>query len=137
MGEQILKNYINGEWIPSTGGSVSVENPATGEEIAIAPVSTAAEADAAIDAAAVAFKTWRSVPVAKRAAYLYDLLYIMKEREAEIVETLVRENGKSIPDSVAELKRTIENIETACGMPVLQQGDRVIGCSEGIDGEVI
>ena len=137
MSDITLKNYVNGEWLDSKGTLVDVENPATGEAFARVPLSTAEEADAAIEAARTAFLTWRNVPVAKRAGYLFDLLFIMKQREDELVETLVRENGKSIPDGIAELKRTVENVETACGMPVLQQGDRVIGCSDGIDGEVI
>lgn len=45
--------------------------------------------------------------------------------------------GKSIPDAIAELKRVFENIEVACGMPVLQQGEKLIGSSFDIDGEVL
>ncbi|MHC4325869.1 MAG: aldehyde dehydrogenase family protein, partial [Planctomycetota bacterium] len=50
---------------------------------------------------------------------------------------LVEEMGKSLPDARAEMKRIFENIEVACGMPVLQQGDKLIGASYDIDGEVI
>jgi hypothetical protein len=45
--------------------------------------------------------------------------------------------GKSLTDARAEMKRVLENCEVACGMPVLQQGDKLIGCSFGIDGEVM
>ena len=47
------------------------------------------------------------------------------------------EMGKSVPDAQAEMKRALENIEVGCGMPVLQQGDKMIGASWDIDGEVL
>ena len=50
---------------------------------------------------------------------------------------MVEEMGKSLPDARAEIKRVFENIEVACGMPVLQQGDKLIGSSFDIDGEVL
>jgi malonate-semialdehyde dehydrogenase (acetylating)/methylmalonate-semialdehyde dehydrogenase len=61
----------------------------------------------------------------------------MEADEDELARVLVEEMGKSLPDARAELKRAFENIETACGMPVLQQGDKLIGGSFDIDGEVI
>src|SRR4030065_1531704 len=50
---------------------------------------------------------------------------------------MVAEMGKSLPDARAEMKRVFENCEVACGMPVLQQGDKLIGTSFDIDGEVL
>jgi malonate-semialdehyde dehydrogenase (acetylating)/methylmalonate-semialdehyde dehydrogenase len=47
------------------------------------------------------------------------------------------ENGKSLPDARAEVKRALENTQVACGMPVLQQGDKLIGGAKDIDGEVL
>jgi len=55
----------------------------------------------------------------------------------EVARVLVEEMGKSIPDGIAEMKRIYENVESACGMPILQQGDKLIGASFDIDGEVI
>ena len=45
--------------------------------------------------------------------------------------------GKSLPDARAEMKRTVQNIEAACSMPIVQHGDKMIGSASGIDGEVI
>jgi malonate-semialdehyde dehydrogenase (acetylating)/methylmalonate-semialdehyde dehydrogenase len=61
----------------------------------------------------------------------------LRENEEKISRVLVAEMGKSLPDARAEMKRTFENIEVACGMPGLQQGDKLIGSSYGIDGEII
>jgi len=133
-----LKNYINGQWVePETKGRLDVENPSTGEVLAETPLSTGAEADRAVDAAAAAFPAWSQTPVARRVQYLYRLVALLRENEEDIARTLVCEMGKSLPDARAEMKRVFENCEVACGMPVLQQGDKLIGCSFGIDGEVI
>lgn len=135
---EVLKNYVNGQWItPENDGYIDVENPTTGEIIAKSPFSTTEETNRAIDAAAEAFKTWSRTPVARRVEPLYKLATILRENEETVARVLVRENGKSLPDARAEMKRIYENVEVACGMPVLQQGDKLIGSSFGIDGEVI
>lgn len=133
-----VRNYIDGKWIaPGTDRGLDVENPATGEIIGRVPLSTGEDVRSAVRAAAGAFRSWKNVPASRRTEYLHVLLDLFRRHEDEITRILVRENGKSIPDSSAELKRTIENVETACAMPVLQQGDKAIGCSTGIDGEVM
>ncbi|MHC4371502.1 MAG: aldehyde dehydrogenase family protein, partial [Planctomycetota bacterium] len=133
-----VENYINGQWVtPDNSGHLNVENPSTGEIIARTPLSTAAETNRAVDAAAEAFKSWSRTPVARRVQPLLRLGSLLRENEEPIARTLVEEMGKSLPDARAEMKRIFENIEVACGMPVLQQGDKLIGSSYDIDGEVI
>jgi malonate-semialdehyde dehydrogenase (acetylating)/methylmalonate-semialdehyde dehydrogenase len=135
---KVVKNYIGGEWVEADcSGYLDIENPSTGEVIGKVPLSTPAEANRAVEAARSAFTEWGRMPVARRVAYLYALRNILRENEEKISRTLVAEMGKSLPDARAEMKRTFENIEVACGMPVLQQGDKLIGSSYGIDGEVI
>jgi len=113
------------------------ENPSTGEILAKTPLSTPAEANRAVEAAYEAYQSWRNLPVARRVKPLYKLVDLLRQNEDKIVRVLVSEMGKSIPDAAAEMKRAYENIEVACGMPVLQQGDKLIGASFGIDGEVM
>ncbi len=133
-----VENYVNGQWVtPDNNGYLNVENPSTGEMIARTPLSTVAETNRAIDAAAEAFKSWSRTPVARRVQPLSRLGSLLRENEEKIARTLVEEMGKSLPDARAEMKRIFENIEVACGMPVLQQGDKLIGSSYDIDGEVI
>lgn len=133
-----VKNYANGQWTePENSGYLDVENPCTGEIIGKTPLSTVAEVNRTIEAAAKAFKDWSQTPVARRVQPLYKLDALLRENEEAIARTLVEEMGKSLPDARAEMKRIFENIEVACGMPVLQQGDKLIGASYDIDGEVI
>ncbi len=135
---KILKNYINGQWVEAENeGLIDIENPSTGEILAQNPLSTTAEANRAISAAAEAFKTWSHTPVSRRVQPLFKLVELLKQHEDDIARVLVAEMGKSMADARAEMKRVLENCEVACGMPVLQQGDKLIGCSYGIDGEVI
>ena len=133
-----MKNYVNGKWVESAATqALDVENPSTGEIIAQVPLSTADEATQAIEAAAAAFPDWSATPVARRAQPLFKLASLLRENEDKISRVLVAEMGKSLPDASAEMKRAIENAEVACGMPIMQQGDKVIGCSAGIDGDVL
>jgi malonate-semialdehyde dehydrogenase (acetylating)/methylmalonate-semialdehyde dehydrogenase len=138
MGLRTIKNYISGRWAAAESTDhIDVNNPSTGEVIARAPLSTAEQANSAIEAAAEAFKTWSRTPVARRTKPLYRLVALIEQNEEEIARTLVKEMGKSLPDARAEIKRTLENCEVACGMPVLQMGDVLTGCSYDIDGQVL
>lgn len=138
MSIKIVKNYVNGLWREGENtGYLDVENPSTGEILAKTPFSTTEETNSAIQAAAEAYKTWSQTPVARRVKPLYDLATILRNNEMEVARVLVEEMGKSIPDGIAEMKRIYENVESACGMPILQQGDKLIGASFDIDGEVI
>lgn len=133
-----IRNYVNGAWVkPECAGYIDVDNPSTGEVIAQTPLTTAEETNRAIEAAHAAYLSWKDVPVARRVLYLYDLLAMLRKDEEKIARTLAEEMGKSLPDARAEMKRVFENIEVACAMPVLQQGDKLIGASFDIDGEVI
>ncbi|MHC4172669.1 MAG: CoA-acylating methylmalonate-semialdehyde dehydrogenase [Planctomycetota bacterium] len=133
-----VKNYINGRWAEAQNVSyLDIENPSTGKVIARTPLSTKEEANRAIEAAAEAYEGWSKTPVARRVKPLYKLVGLIEQNEEEIARTLVEEMGKSLPDARAEVKRTLENCEVACGMPVLAMGDILSGCSYGIDGEVL
>lgn len=135
---KVLKNYVNGQWIdPQNNGFIEVENPSTGEILAQNPLSTTDETNRAIDAAAKAYVEWSQTPVSRRVQPLYRLVKLLGDNESKITRVLSAEMGKSVADATAEMKRVLENVEVACGLPVLQQGDKLIGCSYGIDGEVI
>lgn len=133
-----IKNYVNGRWIePENRGYLDVESPSTGEILAEVPLSTAAAMNRAVEAAAAAYSEWSRTPVYRRCEPILKLAQLFRASEEEICRVLVAEQGKSLPDARAEIKRLVENCEVACGMPVMSQGDKVIGCSFDIDGEVL
>ena len=133
-----LHNYVRGEWYEPRGARwLDVENPSTGGIIAQVPLSSAEDTNAAIAAARTAFPGWATTPVDKRVAPLFKLAGMIRDNRELLARSITEENGKSLADARAEVDRTLENVETSCGMPVLQQGDKLIGAAPGIDGEVI
>ena len=133
-----LRNYVDGAWNEPAGRDLlDVENPSTGGTIARVPLSSAADLDAAVAAARAAFPAWSTTPVDKRVAPLFRLAALIRDNRETVARQITEENGKSLPDARAEVDRTLENVETACGMPILQQGDKLIGAAPGIDGEVV
>ncbi len=133
-----IRNYVAGEWRePDASGTLDVENPSTRAIIGRVPLSTAAEVDSAVTAAGRAFEGWSVTPVTRRVEPLFRLLRMLQENEETISRTLTEEMGKSLPDARAEMKRVYQNIEAACGAPILQNGESMIGTATGIDGETI
>jgi len=138
MNDSALKNYVGGKWIsPENYGLLDVEQPSTAEVIGRVPLSTAEETDRAIQAAREAYREWSTLPVSRRCELLWQLTNRIRESGPELARLISRENGKSLPDAMAEVKRALENAEVACSMPVLQQGDKMPGASMDIDGEVL
>ena len=138
MSTRILKNYVGGKWVDAeNSGYLDVENPSNGKVLAKVPLTTPKAVNDAIAVAAEAFKSWGKAPVARRVQPIFKLASLMRDNEDRIARTLTEEMGKSLNDARAEMKRAIENVEVACGMPVLQQGDKLIGGSFNIDGEVL
>ncbi len=135
---QTLCNYVAGQWREAERtGELDIENPSTGEILGRVPLSAKTEVDRAASAAAAAFAEWRRTPVSQRVRPLFQLVERLRSREEDIARTLVAENGKSLADARAEMKRAFENIETACAMPLLQQGDKLVDGARDIDGEVL
>ena len=119
-----LRNYINGEWQrPEAGESLAVTDPATQEVMAEVPLSPAEEVDRAAQAAAEAFRAWRRVPAPDRIQYLFRLKDLLEEHLEEIATLITRECGKTLDESRGEMRRAIENVEVACGIPTMMQGD--------------
>lgn len=130
----VLQNYINGVWCDSSATERSrVINPATNEILAEVPLSPAADVNAAVQAAAAAFQTWRRVPVTDRVQYLFKLKALMEEHLDDLATTITLECGKIFAEAKAEMQRAIENVEVACSAPLMMQGDVSEDIARGID----
>jgi malonate-semialdehyde dehydrogenase (acetylating)/methylmalonate-semialdehyde dehydrogenase len=133
-----LRNYINGEWIDSESTrEIEVINPATAEAVALEPMSTPAEADAAIEAAQEAFWEWRQTPPITRARYMFRLKEAMEERFEELSEVVTIENGKILDEARGEVRRAIENVEVATSIPSLLMGYNAEDVAQDIDEEAL
>jgi malonate-semialdehyde dehydrogenase (acetylating)/methylmalonate-semialdehyde dehydrogenase len=134
----VAANYIGGEWRRGTSStSAAIQNPATSESLATLHLAERADTAAAIDAASAAFPMWRRVPPQERIQYLFRFKQLLHEYGEEIARMITMENGKTIVESRAELQRSIENVEVACGIPTLMQGYNLEDVASGIDEMMI
>src|SRR6266704_2276550 len=129
-----LLNYVGGEWRRSrTSEFLDVRNPATGETMVRVPLSPSDEVDEAVQAAQAAFPDWRQTPPVERIQYLFKLKRLLDEHFDEIARLTVDECGKTMAESQGELRRGIENVEVATGIPTLMIGYNVEDIARGID----
>jgi malonate-semialdehyde dehydrogenase (acetylating)/methylmalonate-semialdehyde dehydrogenase len=134
----VLANYVNGRWRHSTASEhLAVINPATAEVLARVPLSPAAEVDEAALRAADAQKEWRRVPAPERIQYLFALKTLLEEQFEEISRTITMECGKTLAEAKGEMRRAIENVEVACGIPTMMLGDFSEDIAHGIDEMMI
>ncbi len=135
---EIVLNYIGGEWRPSQADeTLDVVNPATAERIARVPLSPATEVDQAAAAASQAFPEWRHTPPVERVQPLFRLKRLLEDNLEDLARQITIECGKTLDESKAELRRALENVETACGIPLLMQGYNSEDIARGIDETMI
>jgi malonate-semialdehyde dehydrogenase (acetylating)/methylmalonate-semialdehyde dehydrogenase len=133
-----LRNYVAGAWLRSSAAEFAeVRNPATAELLARTPLSSPAEVDAAVQAAAKAFPDWRRTPPGERIQYLFRLKNLLEEHIDELSRLITTENGKTFAEAKAELRRGIENVEVACGIPMMMQGYNLEDVTPGVDETLI
>jgi betaine-aldehyde dehydrogenase len=90
-----LQNFINGELVdPADGQTEEIVNPATGEQIAEAPLSTEEDVDRAVKAARGAFEEWSTRPPNERSAALLLLADLIEEHADEISDLESADAGK-------------------------------------------
>ena len=129
-----VPNFVNGRWVESRSSEWrDVINPASGEVIASVPMSGEAEVLAAIQAAHAAFPAWRRTPAEDRIQPLFKLKMLLEERIDDLARTITQENGKTFTEAKAEFRRAIENVEVACGIPMMMQGYNLEDVARGID----
>jgi betaine-aldehyde dehydrogenase len=119
-----LKNFIGGEWVEPSGGTDTVYNPATGEELAQAPVSTPEDVDRAVKAAEDAFEGWSNTTPGERALALIRLADALEEHGEELAALEIANAGK--PASA------FKNDE----LPVMADNLRFFaGCARNLEGK--
>ncbi|MGE7609420.1 CoA-acylating methylmalonate-semialdehyde dehydrogenase [Peribacillus frigoritolerans] len=131
---ETLKNYIGGKWVDSTTSKhEQVPNPATGEALAIVPLSTKEDVNQAVQVAKNAYKEWKKVAVPKRARFLFRYQQLLIEHWDELAKLVTIENGKSYTEAYGEVQRGIECVEFAAGAPTLMMGSQLPDISPGIE----
>jgi malonate-semialdehyde dehydrogenase (acetylating)/methylmalonate-semialdehyde dehydrogenase len=134
---ETLQNYIGGRWVAAKASEfVNVHNPAFGTVIAKTPLSTRADLDAAVAAAAKAFPAWRDTPVVIRARAMFKFVHLLEQHFEEIARTVTTEHGKTIDESRGSTRRGIECVEVACGAPSLMMGYGLEQIATNVDSTV-
>ncbi len=129
-----MLNYRAGQWVkPDASEYLDVVNPATMDVMGRVPLSTAVEVGQAAAAAAAALPGWRRTPPTERVQYLFKLKDLLEQHFEELSRLITMECGKTIGESRGEMRRAIENVEIACGIPILMQGYLSEDIAPGID----
>jgi malonate-semialdehyde dehydrogenase (acetylating)/methylmalonate-semialdehyde dehydrogenase len=133
-----VRNYVNGTWqVPKGTVEQEIHNPATTETVAYVQFSGESDLDRAVAAANNAFEDWRSRPVEERIQPLFALKSRLEENLEELTEILVTDHGKTRDEARGELRRGIENVEVACGIPKMMQGGALANAAPSIDESAI
>jgi malonate-semialdehyde dehydrogenase (acetylating) / methylmalonate-semialdehyde dehydrogenase len=137
MTERLL-NYINGKWQTSAAGEVlEVLNPASAAVLAEVPLSPAVEVAQAVEAALKAFAAWRRTPAGERIQPLFKLKTLLESNLDRLARSITNECGKTYVEAAAEMRRAIENVEVACGIPILMHGSNNEDIAPGIDEHMV
>ena len=129
-----LKFFVDGEWRESSTSSyMDCFDPSTGEVIARAPQCTAAEVEAAVQAAQRAFPAWADTPASTRVQVLFRMKALMDQHLDELTHLVAREHGKVWNEAMGDVLKATEVIEFACGIPHLLKGPALMNCTPGFD----
>jgi len=129
-----VNHWINGARVAGQSGrSGPVYNPATGDVAREVDFASVEEVNAAVAAAAAAFRAWRATSISKRTEIMFRIRNLVEAHRKEIAAFLTAEHGKVPSDALGEVARGIENLEFATGIPHLLKGGFSEQASTGID----
>ena len=129
-----LPNWVDGRFTRvEASGSLRVMNPATGEPLARVPLSGAEDVGRAVAGARRALRDWRETPPTDRVQPLFRLKALLERDFEELSRSVTIECGKTLAEARGEVRRAIENVEVACGVPSLMQGRFLEDIARGID----
>ena len=134
----VIPNYIGGRWLPSRAEqTLDVHNPARGTVIARTPLSTGADVDAAVRAAAAAFPEWSETPPVVRARAMFRFRQLLDDHLEELARLVTTEHGKTLDESRGSVRRGIECVEVACGAPSMLMGYGLENVATNLDCQVM
>ncbi|HEV2501811.1 MAG TPA: aldehyde dehydrogenase family protein [Mesorhizobium sp.] len=130
-------NYIAGAWIDGLGGELISLNPSDIREVVGAyHQAGASDATDAVAAAHAVFASWASSPIQQRFDVLDAAGNEILARVSEIGHLIAREEGKTLPDGIAEAKRTAAIFKFHAGEALRLSGEAVTSTRPGVEVEV-
>ena len=135
---ETLSNFVAGSWQPAMSvDTLETRDPATGETLALVPLSGAADVDAAVRAARAALPAWRATSPMVRARALMKLRTVLDAHRQELAEAVTRDMGKTLDDALGEVGRGIESVEAAIAAPHLLKGQNLEQVAGGVDVHMV
>ena len=124
----MISNLVGSEWrTPDVERSLPVYNPATGEVIGQVPLSGTKDVDAAVQAAAAAYRTWSRTAVMERVRLMFRFKALLEDNVEDLAAIITRHHGKTLDES---------RVDFACGAPTLLQGRTMRDVSAGVDQDL-
>ena len=112
--------------------TLEVNSPLDGTHIASIDLCDAASVDAAVNRARAAFESWSVTPVKDRVQPLFRFKQIVEQQIGDLSELVSRENGKTVGEAEAGIRKGLEVVEFATALPALGQGGK-LEVSRGVD----
>ncbi|GGQ61837.1 CoA-acylating methylmalonate-semialdehyde dehydrogenase [Couchioplanes azureus] len=129
-----IEHWIGGRF---TAGAATrrgaVFNPATGQRRHEVVLAGPADVDAAVAAATEAFASWSQASLSARTKIVFNFRELLNAHVAPLAEIISDEHGKVLSDAAGEVRRGLEVVEFACGIPHLLKGDYSDQASTGVD----
>src|SRR5476649_2283703 len=111
MSEQVLSNFINGEWLAGSGAELVTIDPATGKQTWASKEATAQDVARACEAAHAAFEAWALTPLAERIAICARFRDLLKENAEELALLISAEVGKPLWESRTEVTTMANKVD--------------------------
>ncbi|GIM30038.1 NADP-dependent glyceraldehyde-3-phosphate dehydrogenase [Clostridium polyendosporum] len=123
---KVYKNLVNGQWIDSnTGNLIEIFSPVDDSIVGKIQAMSKKEVDFAIENAKEAQKSWRTIPVNKRAQILYRAAELLEEKTNDIAEIMMREIAKDKKSAVSEVQRTADYIRFTADAAKSMEGETI------------
>ena len=129
----LIRNFINGDFSPAvSAATLPVISPVDGSLLSQVPLSEPADLEAAVASAKKAFRAWSRTPIKERVQVFYRYKTLLEKNLPELALLVEEENGKTYPEAVAEIEKSIELAEFACSLPQLIPGE-ILEVSQGVE----
>jgi acyl-CoA reductase-like NAD-dependent aldehyde dehydrogenase len=129
--------FIDGAEHRNAGEPLPVTNPADGRVFAEVGGGTAADVDAAIQAATRAFPEWSALAVSRRGEILGKAAHHVEQHVDELIPLLTREQGKTLRDSRIEITKAIDTLMHYVGLSKALRGAHTPNLDPGVEGYVL
>jgi len=133
---ELKRNFIGGAWLGSADAKANINPSDTSDVVGHYAHADTQQAEAAVAAARSAFAGWAQGPLQARADSLEFIAAELLARRQELGDLLAREEGKTLPEAVAEVTRAGQIFRFFAGEVLRQAGERLPSVRSGVDVEV-